>query len=252
MLKDKIKFVILVISICLFATVVILSKLEINNYKKKIIQLSNNIALLDKTVEVQKNIYKKLSLQNKDLTNLMNEEDKDLIRLKDELKNSRIVSANSVTIKWKKPYEMNVKANSTKDAKREKIEFENNKGYLRVYGYTLTNPSEAYLKIEQNRPLKLKLLITQDKNEVWSSYVTSSEDNVGIDITLSAVKPYPHEVKWFNNIKVSMDIGVGNGFLGGVGMGYEDKFGLETKLWLTYSDKLQKYFGVNVSWHPFK
>lgn len=237
------------------------------SYIGTIIQLQNDIANRDHTIEVTTNVYKKATLQVENLKNLLNGRDSEVAALKKELDKtkSKILDLTHAVIRWKKAYEAEVAANQTEvpgtepgSPSRTKVEFEKDFGYIGVNGYTLTNPPMAYIKVKQNRPLRITLAVTQDKEKKWYTYATSSEENVGIDIELSSVNPYFFKKKWYENIGINVDTGIGsrndsNALLTGVGLSYKfNKFSVGPNVWFTVSDNIDKYYGVNVVWRPFE
>lgn len=236
-------------------------------YEKSIIELQNQIAERDKTIEVQKGVYEKLTLQLNDLKGALDQRDAQVRALEDDLKKKKeeLLDATTVAINWKKAYEAEVKGHQSDvppvkpgDPTRTKVEFEKDFGYIGVKGYTLTNPPDAWVHVQQNRPLKVTLAISQDKQKVWHTYATSSEDNVGVDIQLTGVNPYLLKPKWYEGIGITTDLGVGTNAGGvaalvGLGVNYKIKqFTFGPSMWIGASDRIDKYYGLNFTWRPFE
>ncbi len=231
------------------------------NYDARIIELQNTVAERDVTVETQKGVFQKLSIQSKSLENMLGQRDEQIKLLKREIEKGGedVLAANSLVIRWKKAYEATVKAQQTEvpgaqpsDPVRKRVTFEKDFGMIGVSGFTLTDPAEATVTVKQNRPLKVSLVVSQDKDGVWKSRATSSDDNTSIDIALSSVNPWMLEPKWYEKIGVGVELGVGSGFLAGAGAFYRfGKFDLGPKGWVTVTGPASGFVGAQVIWHPF-
>lgn len=235
-------------------------------FEKSIIDLQNQIAERDKTIEIQKGVNHKLTTQLDDVNDLLNGKDEQVKLLLSELKKRKeeVLTATTFAAKWKAAYEAEVKAHQTEvpgtnpDTKRTKIDFEKDWGYISVKGYTLSDPPEAWIKVQQNRPLKMTLAISQDKEMRWHTYVTSSEENVGIDVVVSGVNPWLLTPKWYERIGLNTNVGLGSnqgglGALLGLGVDYQiGKFSLGPAMWFGISDRVDRFYGATLSWRPFQ
>lgn len=240
-------------------------------YDKRITQLQNEMAAKDKTIEVQKGLYTKLTIQSENVKSFLDQKDQQVKALEEQIKKQKqdLLSASTVVASWKKAYEGLAKATQTEvppdPAKpelggktRQKVDFHQDFGYIGVDGWTLTNPAQAWVRVKQNRPLKLTLAISQDKDKVWHTYATSSEENVGVDIQVTAVNPFLLRPKWYEKIGVAIDLGMGTnrgglGALVGVGLNYQIKqFTIGPHVWLGINDIVDKYYGVAFQWRPFQ
>lgn len=236
-------------------------------YDNQLVELQNQVAARDKTIEVSKGVYTKLTLQLTDLTSALDQKDEQVKGLEADLKKKKedLLTASTVAIGWKKAYEAQVAGKQTDvpgvkpgDPTRVKVEFAKDFGYIGVDGFTLTNPAEATVKVKQNRPLKVTLAISQDKNKVWHTYTTSSEENVGVDIQLTGVNPTVLLPKWYENIGITTSLGIGTNASGlgamlGFGLDYAFKqFALGPAIWLGLNDHVDKYYGINFTYRPFK
>lgn len=231
-----------------------------NAYDARITELQNAVAQRDTTIETQKGVFQRLTIQSKNLEDLLDQKDEQINLLEKELKKGKeeLLTANSLVIKWKKAYEAEVAGHQTdvpgeNGIIRKKVAFEKDFGYIGVSGFTLTDPPEATIKVQQNRPLKLSVVVSQDKEGTWKSRATSSEENMQIDITLAAVNPWLLEPKWYENIGLTVELGGGTGFLGGVGATYKiGKFEVGPKGWFTVGgEPVGGFVGAQLLWHPF-
>lgn len=243
-----------------------------HQHQKQVAQLQNEMAMKDKTIEVQKGLYTKLTIQSEEIKNVLDSKDKQVQELLDQIKKQKqdLLSASTVVASWKKAYEGLAKATQTEvppdptkpvvaGAKpREKVDFHEDFGYIGVDGWTLTNPPQAWVRVKQNRPLKLTLAISQDKDKAWHTYATSSEENVGVDIQVTAVNPFLLQPKWYEKIGVAIDLGMGTnrgglGALAGIGLNYQIKqFTIGPHIWLGINDVVDKYYGITFEWRPFQ
>jgi hypothetical protein len=233
------------------------------SYDKQITELQNSLASKDKTIEIHKGVYEKLSIETDDLKNKLDQRDVQIKMLLKDLKNSgeELLTANTMSFKWKKAYEGLANATQTPlpnsqqgGLQRDKVEFAKEWSYIRASGYTITNPPEAYVKVEQMRPLKVSVTVGQKEDGSWNSRVTSSEENVDVDISLAAVNPKMFDKKWYERLGASIDLGVSsNGFLGGVGVSLLlANVDIGPKVWLTIGDNgVHPFYGAAATWHPW-
>jgi hypothetical protein len=228
-----------------------------NSYKKQIINLQNEVAKRDQTIEVSKDVFTRLTAISDTALNQLDASKAENAALQKQLKDTKaqVLSAQAVAIKWKKAYEASVKGTQTEEAGRKKVSFNKDFGYIIAEGWTLTDPPEAFIRVKQGRPLKLSLVMTQSPDKSWRSYVTSSEENIGVDIEVSSVNPYILEANWYEKIGLHADVGVGNGLLIGVGASYKiGKFTIGPTAWGAINWDLQPkgYLGATFGWNPFQ
>lgn len=243
------------------------------SYENQVIDLYNQIAISSETVEFHKNAYEKKTLEVKDLEDVLKsfkeqgDLDKETIgellarieKLKEE-----VLAANRVAIRWKEAYEAEAAAHQSEeppppgsdpDVIRTRVAFEKDFGYVGVEGYTLTNPAFAWVKVKQNRPLFLTMAITQSRDKSWNTYVTSSEDNVDVDITLSAVNPFFLKEKWYEKLTLDSGIDFSSTYVSPyAGLSYPvGPFDVSGGARLNpNSSGVGWYSTINYSWAPFK
>lgn len=244
------------------------------SYEKRIAKLQNDMAEKDKTIEIQKGLYTRLTVQTEGIKDTLDKKDEQVKSLLDQVKKQKqeLLTATSVVVQWKKAYESLATATQTtvpadpmklpKDGEatvnREKVDFHKDFGYLNVDGWTLTNPPQAWIRVSQGRPLKITLALSQDKEKKWHTYATSSEENIGVDISVTSVNPHMLSPKWYENIGIVTGLGVGTnqsglGALFSVGLNYRIKqFSIGPQVWLGLNDVVDKYYGVNFEYRPFQ
>lgn len=228
--------------------------------------LQNSLAEKDKTIEIKEGLYHKLTLQNRDLMAFLDKKDKQVASLADELKKKKqeLLTTTSLVISLKKEIELLADGTQTEvpseDGKpsRTKVEFRHDFGFVKVDGWTLTNPPQSWVKLSPGKPLKLSLSIAQDKTGAWHSYATSNDPLVGVDISLTAVNPYLFKPKWYEGFGLLIGLGMGTnqsglGALVQVGLTYKIKqFTVGPAVWLGLNNVVDKYYGVTFEWRPFE
>jgi len=249
-------------------------------------ELTNQIADLEGMVQEAETLYSHRSVEVKNLK-LKNEELNKIIKDRNE----EAVALTEAVLKWKNKYIKVTKvsqslsytdpkrveelakeliqceANSNADLDlisaceklweyvRARVEFDETQDPLRVYGFTLTNPPEAEINIEWIRDIKLSLVLTKDKNDLFRVYLdTNSPDLVPAELKLS-VDPGILDRKWYEKIGVDGSVTVGQGVASSLGLRYDifDSWSLGPSIILHYDgEKLRKTYGVSTTWYPFR
>lgn len=233
---------------------------------KQIQELAQKLASSEKTVQIDEGLYAKSVLQVKDLIKVLDYADGRLVSLQKQLTESgdKLAAAEELTLTWKKKYEGAVSAHQTpvpgKDPDgpgpeqpvvRQRVDFTKAWGFIGVSGYTMTDPPEGYVTVEQLRPLKLTVGVAKGTDGQWRAYVKSSEDNVNIDISLAAVDIGVMQQKktWRDRLWIDTMLSV----VGEKGMGIDlsyrfDRYSVGAGC--RSADRLS--CGVSVGYRPFK
>lgn len=238
-------------------------------HRKEVTALQNEIAKRDQTIETQKGVYDRLAIQSKDLRTLLDQKDVQLKALQQQLKEqgATLLTATSLIVQLRK------QLNSTTtvvvepsdprypDIVRAAIDSKDDFSPFKVTGELVADCSmeptlpTVQLHLSQMRPLKLNVVVSQDKTGTWRTSTTSSEDNFQIDIGLSAVNPYMLEAKWYEKIGFHADVGIGSGVLVGLGASYKiGKFTVGPTVWGSMGLDLQPkgFVGATMGWNPFQ
>jgi hypothetical protein len=237
--------------------------------EKELVRLRNEVALRDQTIEVQSGVFTRLTLESNDLRKLLDTKDEQIKGLVEQVKKNKedLLTANQLVVKWKKAFEG--AANAKQDPVRPedpsqpgriRVSFEKDWGMIAVKGYTVTDPPEAWVSVRQLRPLRITVAVSQDKTGAWRTYATSSEEDVGVDVALSAVNPYVLEPKWYENIQVGMAVAGGSGggqfgLLAGVDATYRvGQFDVGPAAFLTFGggSGITPFVGAKLNWRPFQ
>lgn len=177
--------------------------------------LTTRLAQAEQTVEIAKNLYAEKVAEIENLSSLLRDVSdasstaiEELVK-KIEAADQRVLTLQKNVVYWKTAYEGAVEASQGEqpsddpvDPSRKRVDFRKDFGYIGVTGHTLTDPPEGYVKVEQLRPLRLTVAVTKNKDGTWSSYVASSEDNVAVDLGLSALDLSVTKPKWYQRLWV--------------------------------------------------
>lgn len=200
--------------------------------------LLNKLAKSEETVKIAEGLYMKQVLVSEDLQKLLDNANQTVHALTEQLERAqaKIVSLNEIVVYWKKKYEGAVvvvpgpqpdnpelppECVDHCSKVRTRIDFKKDFGPIRVEGHTITNPAEGHVSVEQTRPLKLTVALTQNKRGEWKTYVVSSEDDMEVEINFSAIDVKHFEKKWYEKIGIVGTVAVGDSFYTNIGLTYD-------------------------------
>jgi hypothetical protein len=246
---------------------VVFGYVKYRGYQNELADLRNQVASKDKTVEELKNTYTKLAIEsdglkasNADLAKLLKKTDQDLI------------AETQARVYWKGKYEYDIahhpaapgdpgsfKPPATQVACTDKPQTYSGTqdiGLLKLTVDTFTvDPSyQTKLKIEPgSKPLILTLDLTRDAKKQWHQHVQSSDDRIGVEIGINSVNIEPLQLRWYERLKVHIDVGAGNGIITGAGGAVQfGAFDLGPSIWAVPTLTPKPFYGINFSWAPFK
>lgn len=237
-------------------------------YETRIVDLQNQVAARDKTLEVQVGVYQKLTIQANDLSKLVDSKDKQIVELKNQLDKTgaQLLTASSLIIQLKDQVAKGkatvvVTKPTTPDGKTTfAISRTENFGPFAVdckmNGTEPVTPDwiESEISLTQPRLFKVSVIVSQDKDGTWRTTTTSSDEVFKVDIGLAAVNPYLLEPKWYEKIGFDTEVGLGSnpGLLAGIGASYQiGHFELGPKAWIVLDKGASPFFGASMTWHPF-
>lgn len=196
----------------------------------QVAELSTQLASNEHTIEIKDGLYATKIVEMGSLTSLLDTKRAEVAALKKQLDDSKaqLLTTQQLVVQWKKAYEGAVNAQQTDvpgsdpTVTRKKVTFDKDFGPIAVNGYTLTDPPEGFVSVRQTRPLKLTVSVAKNKDGTWSSYVTSSEPDMAVNVALGAVDPGVMDLGWRQ--RIWLDAGIG--FLGdkGVSLGLSYHF----------------------------
>lgn len=231
-------------------------------YRERISELASSLATRDRTVETQKGLYERVTAEVDDLRSLLDTRDDQVRAMSKEIEDrgDRVLSVSKTVVRWKAPLEGSGEGRQEDVAPvdgrpaRTRVDFSRDFGYVKVDGHTLTNPAEYSLRLSQGRPLSISLAVVQGKDGGWRTYATSSEDNVAVDIEVSAVDPLVLSPRWYESIGLSLSGGSdGSSVLAGVGVSYRfGSFEAGPTAWVLTGDGSSVLYGASLTWSPFK
>lgn len=230
--------------------------------EKTIAEMVNAIAERDRTIEIQKGVYDKLTLTSKNLEKMLVERDEATVALKKQLEDldAKVVSVNKLVISWKKSYQDLLNAQQHTDPQapnRVVVEFGPKAlGPVVVQGYTKTNPPEAKVNIEQSKPIQLTIAVSQDKDKLWHTDVTT-DDDLRVEIKEAAVNPWVLEPRWYEGISISSVVAIGKGenATGLLGIGATipiKQFNIGPMFFVHTGAEIDAMIGVTFAWRPFQ
>lgn len=259
------KYAALVIFVALLA-VSLWGYLKYRSYEKTLADLRNQVAAKDKTTEELKGKYTKLVQENGDLKS----SDAELQRFLNKSKQD-LIAESQLTAYWKGKYSYEVghkpltpvsgqptapaSPNTCTEAYAT-YRGQQDIGFLllTIDTTTLDPTHKTSLTVEPgSKPLKLTLDLTRDAKQQWHTHVVSSDDRIGVDIGINSVNIEPLQGRWYEKLKLHLDIGAGDGFLAGVGATAQfGQFDLGPSAWFSTVGGGSKFYGANISWALFK
>lgn len=184
----------------------------------KVADLTTKLAESEKTIEVKDGLYSTTIVEMTNVKNLLDSSIAAVAGLKKQLDETQaqLLTTQQVSVKWKNAYEAELKAHqkdpcaptatdpapcpTSPPEGRTEVDFTGDLGPIHASGHTLTNPAEAFLKLDQIRPLVLTVAVAKNKDGKWQSYVTSSEPNMQVDVNLAGVDPGVTSPSWKQRI----------------------------------------------------
>ncbi len=139
---------------------------------------------------------------------------------------------------------------------RIKVDFDETKDNLHVYGFTLTNPAQATINLQWLEPLKLQLVLTRGEDGSFKVYLDEESKSVVPTALTLKVDPSVLERKWYEKIAFGADVGASQmGFNGSFRVMYGVKnnlyIGPAVSLSVMFTGQIAPFYGASVLWSPF-
>lgn len=233
---------------------------QLSSRDRTIRDLQNQVAQRDRTIELKEGLYRKATLQSDNLSKLLDGKDRQIIELTQQVKKEkeRLLAISQASVRLRHDLEATVQGKQTEvpgasGVIRKKVEFSKDFGMFGADGYTLTDPAEAFIRIRQNRPLRLTMALSQSPDGRWNSYVTSSEADMTVDIGVTAVNPRVLERRWYARLGLGLSAGMGSGAaVGGASLLYDgERFELGPSIWTFSQGDVRVLYGATFVWRPF-
>lgn len=192
--------------------------------------LSTKLAESEKTVEIRDDLYATTILELDDTKKLLDTSRTEVQTLKKQLDDTaaQLLTTQELVVKWKKAYEAALNATQTDvpsadpgGPTRKRIDFQGDLGPIHAEGYTLTDPAEAHLKLDQVRPVLLTVSVARNPDGKWQSYVTSSEPNMEVGVRLAGVDPGVISPTWRERIWLTGGVDFLMGQRASLGLSYQ-------------------------------
>jgi hypothetical protein len=266
-LQLLLKHVRTVLTVLAFAVLALVATVKIHGLQSQVTLAQNQAALASKTVEEDKGVFERQVQADKSaLQSMLKGSDQQLQELRGLLKqkSEQLDNATTVSVQLRKALQAQTTAVQTQQqppaagggpsaTSRVRVDFDHDFGWLRVTGYTLTDPAYGFLTINNgSRPLKLTVALSKDRQNAWHAYVTSSDVAISADVLIAAVDPSIRDVKWYERLGVMGNVGVGDGLLVGAGLTLDiGRFTVGPAVWLSVNSQVSKYYGIAAVWRPF-
>jgi hypothetical protein len=265
-LQEKFHLGVIVALLLLVVTAACWHVITVRKYEKQLVDLQNQAAQKDQTIELKDGLYHKLALQLDDAGTILDKQDKQQGELLSQLHkmSQQLLTEATVNVGLKEQIaklsggtQTDVPAANGKP-ERTKVDFHQDFGLVTVDGWTMTNPPQSWIRLNPGKPLTLTVSVAQDKDKAWHAYTTVDDPNFGVNIKLAAVNPYMFKPHWYEGFGVSTGLGVGSnstglGALVSVGINYKlRQYTFGPAIWLGINNVVDKYYGLTFEWRPFE
>lgn len=150
-------------------------------------ETNGSFSRLAQQAENSNQIMRELQNSNAGLAEIIQQRDEQILQLTTAIGQIRPVN---VVVR---PNELNQTTIPSTDPglpARERVEFDTrHQDYLRIHGFTLTNPAEANVSIEYTRPINFTVATTQAQDGSWRTYLQSDLPDLEIGQIESRVTP---------------------------------------------------------------
>lgn len=139
---------------------------------------------------------------------------------------------------------------------RVKVDFDETKDNLRVYGFTLTSPAQATINLQWLEPLKLQLVLTRGEDGSFKIYLDDESKSVVPTALTLKVDPSVLERKWYEKIALGADVGASQM---GFNASFRAMYGVKNNLYVgpavslsvMFTGQIAPFYGASVLWMPF-
>lgn len=184
------------------------------------VDAQNRIAELSQTIQESENTWSRLAQEkeaqledirayNRELADIIESKDQEITTLTTavaRLRNVRVVVERENVTQTEEP-------GGTEGEVRHRVGFDQVwQDFMRVHGFTLTNPAEAEINVDYTRPARISVVTTQNPDLSWRTYVETDIPNLEIGHIDSIVNPISRpqeETPWYHNIMLGIGGSVG-------------------------------------------
>lgn len=148
---------------------------------------SDTWSRLAQQVENSGEIMHRLEQQNQSLATMISQRDEQIVSLTTAIGQIRPIN---VVVRQSDVAQTEVPATEPGGTQRQRVEFDTiHEEYLRIHGYTLTNPAEANVSFQYTRPINFTAVTTQAEDLSWRTYLQSDLPGLEIGQIESSVNP---------------------------------------------------------------
>jgi hypothetical protein len=163
------------------------------------------------------NLKKTLEIQNKELSDIIKKRNEEIVSLTNvslRLKNQIIELKNLQSIVLDKTDKevvvLDKECQNCFASYRLKIPFEEISEFLKVYGYTISNPNEAYVNLEFIKDIELNVVVSKNEKGELKTYIdTNSENVLPVKINFS-LDEKAFKKRWYEKISLGLDMAFSN------------------------------------------
>jgi hypothetical protein len=208
-----------------------------------------------------------LKAQNSDLQKVIQKKKEEVFALTDvaiqwknkyfDIKNAKQVVVNEAGTQ---PASLSSECEDCIARTRIKVEFDQTKDDLRIFGYTITSPAQAQINLEWLKPLQLQLVLTKSDDGSFKVYLdekdkAESQLIVPKELTLK-IDPSVLQRKWYEKIALGVDVGASQL---GVNGSFRAMYGIKPNFYLgpsvsisaLFTGQVAPFYGVSLLWSPF-
>lgn len=187
------------------------------------VEAQNQIAELSRTVKEGERTWSRLAQEkdielsglrerNQELSDLIDSRNEQITTLSETIANFEPVR---VVVRRENVHQDTQPPAQEGEPERIRVAFDETwEDFIRVQGFTLTNPAEAELDIQWTRPAHISVAVTQAEDLSWRAYVTHDIPNLRIDNIETTVNPISRpqeEHHWYENLYVGGGVAIAGG-----------------------------------------
>lgn len=182
--------------ICIIAILIFRMSMDNNRAEKARINAQNRIAELSLVVKENERTFSRLAQERNDALSELNNrvpELAEIIRQRDEQILSlthAIANVRPINVVIRDEGANESEQQNPDGSSRSRVDFDTiHEDFIRIHGFTLTNPAEANLSMEFVRPINFTVATTQLPDRSWRTYLHSDWPNLEIGQIESQITP---------------------------------------------------------------
>lgn len=236
---------------------------ELNKLNNALVDAQQMVKVTEGVVASKAYEIEQLKAQNDDLQKVIKKNKEQILALADvavqykdrylEIKNANQTAVDQA---GSQPASLSTECSECIAKTRIRVDFDQSKDDLRVYGYTLTSPAQAYINLQWLQPLKLQLVLTKGEDGSFKIYLDDQSKSVVPTALTLKVDPSVLERKWYEKIAFGADVGASQM---GINASIRAMYGIKNNLYLgpsvsislMFTGQIAPFYGASVLWMPF-